>query len=232
VTPAPDETTTSGKRRLVFDAALGYTSGGSVKHPELSSNDFSGEMLELGVGAELSSKWHLVLAFTNFQTRIERVGASNQFRGVSGALHGGAGYQPLVSCPDCIGSGGQGGVVATQPLHINTLGPRLDYLPFGTDSLYVGVTAGAAMMQDLSFRGGVAVAARAGFEWQPYSALGVSLEAGAHGQVYSDASAALPYAAIMLKLLAPPPPLGTTTTTTDSGSTRPPMPAQPPAPYR
>jgi hypothetical protein len=67
------------------------------------------------------------------------------------------------------------------------------------------VTAGAAMMQDLSFRAGAAVAARAGFEWRPYTAMGLSLEAGAHAQVYSDSSAALPYAAVQLTLLAPPP---------------------------
>jgi hypothetical protein len=164
-----------------------------------------------------------VLAFTNFQSRLERVGSSKQFRSASGTLRGGPGYQPLVSCPDCITSGGFGGVPDKQPFHVQTLGPRLDYLPFGSDTLYVGVTAGYAMMQDLSFRGGVAVAARAGFEWRPYSALGLSLEAGAHGQVYSDSSAALPYAALMLRLLAPPPSLSIYTTVTNE-----PRPAPPP----
>jgi hypothetical protein len=232
--PVTDEPETPGprKRRLVFAAALGYTSGGSVKHPELSGNGFSGEMLELAAGIELNPKWHLVLAFTSFQTKLERVGVANQFRSASAAFHG-SGYQPLVSCPDCIGAGGQGGVVTKQPFHVNTLGPRLDYLPFGSDSVYIGATAGAAMMQDLSFRGGVAVAARAGFEWRPYSAIGFSLEAGAHGSVYSDSSAILPYAAIQMRLLAPMPSVSRfTTVTNEPGPTPPPAQHLAPPPYR
>jgi hypothetical protein len=68
------------------------------------------------------------------------------------------------------------------------------------------------MMQDLDFRAGFAGAARAGYEWRPYSVFGISVEAGAHGQVYSDASAVLPYASVQLTLLAEPPPFSTTTT--------------------
>jgi hypothetical protein len=197
--PAPDV----NKQRMIFSAGVGYTAGGSVKHPELTGTSYSGEMLELGGGVELSPKWRLMVAFTSFQTKLERVGTSGKFQ--RAALHGGAGYQPLVGCSECSTSGGQGGLLVKQPLHVHTLGPRLDFLPFGNDSLFVGVTAGAAMMQDLSFRGGVALAARAGYEWRPYPVFGISLEAGAHGQVYSDSSAALPYAALSLRLLAVPP---------------------------
>jgi hypothetical protein len=191
------------KRRMVFEAALGYTAGGTIKHPELSTHNFSGEMLELAGGVELSPRWVLVIAFTTFQTKLERVGTTNQFQTVSGTLHGG--FQPLAACMDCSTGGGLGGTLVKQPMHVHTVGPRLDFLPFGANSLFVGVTVGAAMMQDLSFRGGVAAAARAGFEWRPYTAMGISVEAGAHGQVYSDSSAALPYAALQLTLLAVPP---------------------------
>jgi len=191
------------KRRMVFEAALGYTAGGTIKHPELSTHSFSGEMLELAGGVELSPHWVLVVAFTTFQTKLERIGVTNQFQTGSGTLHGG--FHPLASCMDCSTGGGLGGTVVKQPMHVHTVGPRLDYLPFGASGLFVGVTVGAAMMQDLSFRGGVAAAARAGFDWRPYAALGISVEAGAHGQVYSDSSAALPYAALQLTLLAEPP---------------------------
>jgi hypothetical protein len=205
--------------------------GGAIKHPELSGKGFSGEMLELAGGVELSPKWQLVLAFTSFQTKLERIDGTNKFQSVSGTVHGGAGYQPLAGCADCSTTGGQGGVVIKEPLHVHTLGPRLDYLPFGPESLYIGVTAGAAMMQDLSFRGGVAVAARAGFEWQPYKALGIGVEAGAHGQVYSDSSAALPYAALQLKLLAEPPPLSPMVSVKNDSTPTPATPTdQPPLP--
>jgi hypothetical protein len=227
--PVSEEPTTGpARRRIVLFVGLGYTAGGAVKHPELLGTGFSGEMLELAGGVELNPKWHLTLSFTSFQTKLERVGNTNQFQGASGSLRGGSGFQPLVGCDDCIAAGGQGARLVKQPMHVHTVGPRLDYLPFGPDSLYVGVTAGAAVLQDLSFRGGFAVAARAGFEWRPYSALGVSLEAGAHGQLYSDSSAALPYAALQLRLLAVPPNTSRySVTRTEAGPT--PPPAQPPS---
>jgi hypothetical protein len=216
------------KRKALFAAGLGYTSGGTIKHPELTGNGFSGEMLELAGGVELDPKWRVLVAFTSFQTKLERAGAANVFRSASGAFYGGAGYRPLAGCNNCSDPGGLGGEVIQQPLHVHTLGPRVDYLPFGNDSLYLGVTAGAAMMQDVSFRGGFAIAARAGFEWRPYSALGLSIEAGAHGQVYSDSSAALPYAAVMLRLLAPTSSFGTSIPVTKEPAP-PPAPAQPPS---
>src|SRR5437588_5241152 len=155
-----------------------------IKHPELTTTSYSGEMLELAFGAEVAPRWQLLLAFSSFQSKIERVGNTNQFQTASGTLH--AGYHPLVGCSDCSTTGGLGGLLVKQPLHVHTLGPRLDFLPFGSSGLYLGVTAGAAMIQDLSFRMGVGGAARAGFEWRPYAAMGISVEAGAHGQVYSD----------------------------------------------
>jgi hypothetical protein len=71
-------------------------------------------------------------------------------------------------------------------------------------------------MQDLDFRAGFAGAARAGYEWRPYSVFGISVEAGAHGQVYSDSSAVLPYASVQLTLLAESPPFSNTTTVPSS----------------
>jgi hypothetical protein len=200
------------KNRLIFLAGLGYTAGGAVKHPDLQGDKFTGEMLELGFGTELAPQWRLVLAFSSFQTTLERVAGTNQFKNTSGAVYGGAGFHPLAGCADCMTNGGQGGIVVRQPFHIHTLGPRLDYLPFGDQGLFFGVTAGAALMQDLDFRGGFAAAARAGLEWRPYKVFGISVEAGAHGQVYSDSSAVLPYASAQLRLMAEPPPLSTTTT--------------------
>ncbi len=99
------------KNRLIFLVGLGYTAGGAVKHPDLQGDKFSGEMLELGFGTELSPQWRLVLAFSSFQTKLERVPGTNQFKNTSGAVYGGAGFHPLAGCADCSTTGGQGGVV-------------------------------------------------------------------------------------------------------------------------
>jgi hypothetical protein len=90
------------------------------------------------------------------------------------------------------------------PLHVHTVGPRLDFLPFGSSGPFVGVTAGVALMQDLAFRSGFGAAARIGYEYTPFDVMGVLLEAGAHGQVYSDSSATLPYVSLQLRFLADP----------------------------
>jgi len=195
---------TPGKR-WIFDVALGYTAGGSVKHPDMTGTNFAGEMLELGGGVELDPRWQLTLVFTSFQTTLERIGSTNKFQRTTDTLHGASGVHPLASCAEgCFVTGGNGGLLVKQPLHVHTLGPRLDFLPFGANGPFVGVTAGAAMMQDLSYRGGFAAAARIGYEYTPFDVMGISLEAGAHGHIYSDSNAALPYVALQLRLLADP----------------------------
>jgi hypothetical protein len=202
-TPEPLPRSPTG-RRLIFDVGLGYTAGGSVKHPELTGTSFAGEMLELGGGVELDPRFQLLLVFTSFQTKLERIGSTNRFQRTD-AVYAGSGVHPLASCViDCGSSAGTGGLLVKQPLHVHTLGPRLDFLPFGSNGPFVGVTAGAAMMQDLSFRGGFAAAARIGYEYTPFDVMGVLLEVGAHGQVYSDSNAALPYLSLQLRLLADP----------------------------
>jgi hypothetical protein len=206
VAPAPEPLPTSRTgRRLIFDVGLGYTTGGQVKHPELIGTTFAGEMLELGGGVELDPRFQLLLVFTSFQTKIERIGTSNRFQRTTDAVHAISGVHPLASCViDCGSSAGTGGLLVKAPLHVHTLGPRLDFLPFGSNGPFVGATAGAAIMQDLSFRGGFAVAARIGYEYTPFDIMGVLLEVGAHGQVYSDSSATLPYVSLQLRLLADP----------------------------
>jgi len=210
--PALPEASGERKRRFIFGAGLGYTAGGSVKHPELNGTKFAGEMLTLEAGMEINPSWRLVLAFSSFQSKLDRVMGTNQFTSASGVVAGGPGFHPLADCGDCGTTGGQGGIVVHQPFHVHTLGPRVDYLPFGDQGLFFGLTAGAAMMQDLDFRAGFASAARAGYEFRPYSVFGISVEAGAHAQVYSDSSAVLPYASVQLRLIAEPPPMSTTTT--------------------
>jgi hypothetical protein len=68
------------------------------------------------------------------------------------------------------------------------------------------MTAALAITQGLSgsMRVGANLAARVGGEWRPFQSLGLSIEGGAHGQIYDDAKAAIPYAMARMTLLLEP----------------------------
>jgi hypothetical protein len=80
----------------------------------------------------------------------------------------------------------------------------MDFLPLGSQGPYLGMTVAVAIIQDVATRVGGAVAARVGGEWRPFHSLGLGIEAGAHGQIYADSKAAIPYALARLTLLLEP----------------------------
>jgi len=80
----------------------------------------------------------------------------------------------------------------------------MDFLPLGSQGPYLGMTAAVAVIQDVSTRVGADLAARVGGEWRPFHSLGVAIEAGAHGQIYDDARAAIPYALARMSLMLEP----------------------------
>jgi hypothetical protein len=184
--------------RPVLTAGGGYVYG-TMHHPDLAGTRFKGMMLNLGAGVAISRKWVVELEFSTFETTLNR-NAAGKFAPASTSTSS-ATIHPLAEASRGGSlSGGQGGFVSTQPIHIHTVGPRVDFAPLGPNGPFIGLTAGASIVQDVTFRLGGAGAARAGVRWQPVSALALSLEAGAHGQVYSEGSAALPYAAFQATL--------------------------------
>jgi hypothetical protein len=127
---------------------------------------------------------------------------------------------------------GQGGVEVQKTLHIHSMGPRLDFLPLGSQGPYIGATLGLAVIQDIDLRAGVDAGLRVGGEWRPYQIFGVGIEAGAHGQLYTDSQAAIPYATARLQFYLDPDQLSskrspTVTTFVPTGQrTLPPEPAR------
>jgi hypothetical protein len=63
------------------------------------------------------------------------------------------------------------------------------------------MTTALGVMQDLELRLGADLGARVGGEWRPFQSLSLAIEGGAHGQIYGDATAAIPYAEARLTLL-------------------------------
>ena len=77
-------------------------------------------------------------------------------------------------------------------------------MPLGSQGPYIGATAGLGVIQDIGLRAGADFALRVGGEWRPYQIFGVGIEAGAHGQLYTDSQAATPYATARLQFYLDP----------------------------
>lgn len=88
------------------------------------------------------------------------------------------------------------------PVHLHTLGPRVEWAPYGRTGPMLGVIAGLALtMGEVQSRAGVAGAGLAGWGWSMGRWATVILESGVHGHLYDeDRTVVLPYAGIQLRL--------------------------------
>jgi hypothetical protein len=195
---------------LLVTTGLGYAYA-SVTHPELLSRSLSGAFLEITAGTEIERRFRLSLAFTSFETKVRRTRAGWEEGEFSRVASSGLRTQADPVDPT-MSPGGGGGLVVQKDFLAHSLGPRMDFLPLGSQGPYLGMTAALGIIQGLStsMRVGANLAARIGGEWRPFQAFALAIEGGAHGQIYSDAKAAIPYVmARMTLLLEPSGPKGT-----------------------
>jgi len=178
---------------------LGYA---AIKHPDLVSSSLSGSFVEFTAGTELNHRFRLSFALTSFQTTIHRVAGGWS----EGDLptRTAAGLRAQADPVEPIETGGGGGVEVRKTLHVHSVGPRLDFLPLGSQGPSIGLTPGLGVIPDIGLRAGGSAALRIGGEWRPYQIFGVGIEAGAHGQIYTDSRAAIPYATARLQFYLDP----------------------------
>jgi hypothetical protein len=186
---------------LVVTAGLGYAYA-AVNHPDIVSHGLSGGFLEITVGTELDRRFRLALSFTSFETKLRRTDSGQWEEGeyqrkVATASH-------VLADPIDPVMAQTGGMEVQKTFHAHSLGPRMDFLPMGSQGPYLGMTAAVAIMQDVPTRVGLDLAARIGGEWRPFYSLGLAIEAGAHGQLYDGANAAIPYALARMSLMLEP----------------------------
>jgi hypothetical protein len=206
--PSAEPSADTGKKTVIGEKlapllstlSVGYAYA-AIKYPGLLNSDVNGAFIELAFGTELDQRLRIFLAFTSFETAIRRVDEEHweegKFQPKVAGLHSTAGpTDPYVS--------GAGGVDMQRTLHVHSLGPRLDFLPLGVQGPYLGLTTALAITTGVDTRVGADLGARVGGEWRPFQELSFGIEAGAHGQLYSDGNAAIPYAAVRLNLLLDP----------------------------
>ena len=177
---------------------LGYA---AIKHPDLLTDSLSGSFVEITAGTELSQRFRLSFSMTSFQTAIHRKrgGWAEGERPANGTA--GLRVQKDPTEPLDVNAGG---VEVQKTIHIHSFAPRLDFLPLGSQGPYIGATAGLGVIQDIGLRAGGDVSLRVGGEWRPYHIFGLGAEVGAHGQVYTDSRAAIPYATARLQFYLDP----------------------------
>jgi hypothetical protein len=187
---------------LVITAGFGYGYA-AIKHPDLESRGLSGSYVELTAGTELSHHFRLSFALTSWQSTIHLV---QNGRWAEGDLpvKATAGLRAQRDPVEPTDASKEGGVEVQKTLHVHSLGPRLDFLPLGSQGPYIGLTTGLGVIQDIGLRAGGSVGLRMGGEWRPYHVFGLGLEAGAHGQLYTDSQAAIPYVSARLQFYLDP----------------------------
>lgn len=192
-TESAEETARAIVRKRFFIGAVGGFALVSASHPELGTGHLMGPVLGLQAGYVVSPRWSISADFTNFETSLTRVSPGEPFTTSSSWL------RPLAGCETCQPRP-RGGYVVGTTMHLSTLSPRVEVTPFGPDGLYLGASAGIAFIGGLEARTGAAGTARVGFRYRPLKALTIAAEGGAQGQAYSDASAAMYFAAAQARL--------------------------------
>ena len=180
-------------KKRYFIGALGGFALVSASHPELGTTHLRGPVLGIQAGLALSPRWTISADFTNFETTLRRASAGEVFTTSSSWL------RPLAGCETCQPRP-RGGYVVGTTMHLTSLSPRIEVTPFGSDGLYVGASAGIAFVGGLDARTGASGTARLGFRYRPLRTLTIAAEGGAQGQAYSDASAAMYFAATQARL--------------------------------
>lgn len=186
--------------RIVFGATAGYAIG-TLRHPELIRTSFDGAMLELHVGVAIRPALTVAFELTSVELEVRRgpVGLAPKNNIVPSSLR-----IQAESTRASTSTNGLGGAPYEYPVvHLHTIGPRVEFTPFGTDGLYLGGTAGAGVVQDLPSRVGGAAAARGGYRVRVADVIGFSFEAGAHAHVYKDGSSFFPFAGVQMRLFLP-----------------------------
>ncbi|WP_156339257.1 hypothetical protein [Chondromyces crocatus] len=106
--------------------------------------------------------------------------------------------EPQAGCQTCEPAKPGGKLMAISASFV-TVGPRVEFTPFGEDGLYVGAMGGAAMVQGLDGSAGLGGAVRAGFRLRPVPAVTLGLEGGLQAQTFKGGSVVAPFASLILR---------------------------------
>jgi hypothetical protein len=185
---APAVAAATPKPRPYFvglSVGVGYM---TVRHPEVLAPSFAAATLGLHAGYSFNDKFALGFEITSAEKNMSREGPHLPF----------APYSTQAGCNNCE-LPPDGGWLGKTTAIFGTVGPRVEFTPFGRDGLYLSGSAGLAFVAGIASNLGASGAARAGYRLRIGETLGLALEGGFQGQIYDGAYALMPYAVLMLR---------------------------------
>lgn len=193
--PRPPKTPAEAPFFVGITGGAGYA---TLQHPLIAKEiagtggrpvSFGTAAIDLHAGYTFGEHLGVALEFGALETGISRNNAGETFK---------LGFSPQAECTSCHAPLHGSDVLATTVVFSN-FGARVEYTPLGRDGLFVGGSAGVAMMVGYADMQGGAFAGRLGYRFRPSGGLTISLEAGVQGQVYDQASLYMPYGAAVLR---------------------------------
>jgi hypothetical protein len=184
-----------------FPYFFGVTGGvgyATLSHPNVAQTlsgmggeavGFTAPAINLHAGYTIGERLSLGLEFSALEAGVSRENGTESFK---------LGYAPQAGCNNCHPSLIGGDVVAAQ-LVFSTLAARVEYSLLGRDGLFVGGSAGVAMLVGLEDKQGLGLTGRVGYRLRPTNVMTVALEAGVQGQIYGDTNIYMPYGAAVLR---------------------------------
>jgi hypothetical protein len=181
--PVPPDAPVVKKPHKVFIGVTGGVGFANVHHPDIATPHVIGPVLAGRVGYQATDHWALSLVFTDFEQNVSRSQGGEEFSAASQWV------KAQAACSKCVAPA-IGGAILNTMMRFNTLGPGVDFTPFGRDWLFIGASGGLAMAAALHpVMVGAGGEARAGFRLRLAEILSVSLAGGIQGEIFSGANA-------------------------------------------
>jgi len=159
---------------------VGLTTGVAWANPNLQGLERQ-SLVGVSVGVQggyvLSQRFTVGFEFLTIEKTVTRGGPL-------------AAFSPLTAqagCDSCVPPD-PGGWIKKTTLFFGQLAPRFEYTPFGENGLFLGASAGLAVLQLVGPRAGFGGAFRTGYRFRVAKVLDFGVEAGAQGQAYQSGS--------------------------------------------
>ncbi|MDI1481972.1 hypothetical protein [Polyangium sp. y55x31] len=178
------------KPRLFHVGISGGVAYHTVRVPMVIPTEYAAATLGLHAGYNVTERLSIGFEVTTIEKNMGRNGPFQSFD---------PGLAPQAGCNNCEPPP-FGGWVKNTTAVFGTLGPRVEFSPFGKDGLYLGATAGLAFLWGVDSIYGFGGAGRVGYRVRIADILGLALEAGAQAQAFgSGAYTAAPYGMVLFR---------------------------------
>lgn len=171
--PAPDAPVVPAKPRPFHVGLSGGVAYQTVRVSSVIPTQYMAATLGLHAGYSVNDKLMIGFELLSIEKDMGRAGPYSEFD---------PGLAPQAGCSDC--QHPVGGWVRDTTAIFGTLGPRVEFTPFGKDGLYIGATAGLAWLWGVDSTYGFGGAGRLGYRLRIVDVVGVALEAGAQAQTF------------------------------------------------